>query len=166
MTQAPAPTAGPGVLDALSLLAEVADELVVRSVRDTHLAVLGRTPAGPVHRGIAGAVYRGLSGGLAGAGRVLDRAAATGVGPRLEADPRGRFVATTQSGGTVALVDLRSGRAVHTFPAVNGRPLASGLEIDSGDFHASQMPPKETGSPSTRATARGVLPPSGSSRHS
>ena len=30
---------GPTVLDALSLLAEVADELVVRSVRDTHLAV-------------------------------------------------------------------------------------------------------------------------------
>ena len=35
----------------------------------------------------------------------------------------------------------------------------------SGDFHASQMPPKATGSSSTRATANGVLP-SGSSRHS
>src|ERR1700716_4085711 len=32
----------------------------------------------------------------------------------------------------------------------------------SADFHASQMPAKATGSPSTRATAKGVLP-SGSS---
>jgi hypothetical protein len=89
---------GPTVLDALSLLAEVADELVVRTVRDTHLAVLDRTPAGRVHRGIAGAVYRGLAGGLGGAGRALDRAAATGVGPRLEADPRGRFVTAAVNG--------------------------------------------------------------------
>ena len=91
-------TPGPTVLDALSLLAEVADELVVRTVRDTHLAVLDRTPAGPVHRGITGAVYRGLTGGLGGAGRLLDRAAATGAGPRLEADPRGRFVNAAVNG--------------------------------------------------------------------
>jgi hypothetical protein len=89
---------GPTVLDALSLLAEVADELVVRSVRDTHLAVLDRTPAGPVHRGIAGAVYRGLTLGLGGAGRALDRVAATGVGPQLEAGARGRFVNAAVNG--------------------------------------------------------------------
>ncbi len=42
-------TPGPTVLDALSLLAEVGDELLVRTVRDTHLAVLDRTlgRAGP-----------------------------------------------------------------------------------------------------------------------
>ena len=40
-------TPGPTVLDALSLLAEVGDELLVRTVRDTHFAVLDRTPAGP-----------------------------------------------------------------------------------------------------------------------
>ena len=91
-------TPGPTVLDALSLLAEVGDELVVRTVRDTHLAVLDRTPAGRVHRGITTAVYRGLTGGLGGAGRALDRAAATGVGPRLEADPRGRFVSSAVNG--------------------------------------------------------------------
>jgi pimeloyl-ACP methyl ester carboxylesterase len=91
-------TPGPGVLDALSLLAQVGDELLVRTVRDTHLAVLDRTPAGPVHRGITGAVYGGLTGGLAGAGRALDRLAATGVGPRLEADPRGRFVNAAVNG--------------------------------------------------------------------
>ena len=38
-------TPGPTVLDALSLLAEVGDELVVGTVRDTHLAVLDRTSA-------------------------------------------------------------------------------------------------------------------------
>jgi hypothetical protein len=98
MASAVAPPAGPTVLDALSLLAEVADELVVRSVRDTHVAVLDRTPAGRVHRGVTDAVYRGLTGGLAGASRLLDRAAATGVGPRLEADPRGRFVNAAVNG--------------------------------------------------------------------
>jgi hypothetical protein len=60
---------GPGVLDALSLLSEVADELVVRTVRDTHFAwadrvhgLVGRRTDGPpsvpqlLHRGIAAAV--------------------------------------------------------------------------------------------------------------
>ncbi|WP_051247528.1 lipase family alpha/beta hydrolase [Nocardioides halotolerans] len=96
MAQVAAP--GPSVLDALSLLAEVGDELVVRTVRDTHLALLDRTPAGRVHRGVATAVYRGLTGGLGGASRALDRVAATGVGPRLEADPRGRFVSAAVNG--------------------------------------------------------------------
>lgn len=89
---------GPTVIDALSLLAEVADELVVRSVRDTHLAVLDRTPAGSIHRGITAALYGGLTGGLTMASRGLDRVAATGVGPRLEADARGRFVSSAVNG--------------------------------------------------------------------
>src|SRR4051812_16173202 len=96
MPQVAAP--GPSVLDALSLLVEVGDELLVRTVRDTHLAVLDRTPAGALHRGITGAVYRGLTGGLSGAGRVIDRVAATGVGPRLETDARGRFVSSAVNG--------------------------------------------------------------------
>ncbi len=91
-------TPGPTVLDALSLLAEVGDQLLVRTVRDTHLAVLDRTSAGTIHRGITGAVYRGLTGGLSGASRALDRVAATGVGPRLEADARGRFVNSAVNG--------------------------------------------------------------------
>jgi hypothetical protein len=89
---------GPTVLDALSLLAEVGDELLVGTARDTHLAVLDRTPAGRVHRGIATAVYGGLGGGLRLASRGLDRAAATGVGPRLEEGPRGRFVSSAVNG--------------------------------------------------------------------
>jgi hypothetical protein len=95
---APSASSGPSVLDALSLLADVGDQLVVRTVRDTHLAFLDRTPAGAVHRGITSAVYRGLTGGLGGASRALDRAAATGVGPRLEADARGRFVSSAVNG--------------------------------------------------------------------
>jgi hypothetical protein len=109
---APQPAGGPGLLDALSLLSEVTDELVVRTARDTHLAWadrvygLGRRATGAtgastsetLHRGIAGAVYGGLGLGLRAASRGLDRVAATGAGPRLEADPRGRFLSSCVNG--------------------------------------------------------------------
>src|SRR4051812_37080702 len=45
MTPRAATASGPGVLDALSLLAQVADEVVLRTARDTHLACADR-----VHR--------------------------------------------------------------------------------------------------------------------
>jgi pimeloyl-ACP methyl ester carboxylesterase len=103
--------AGPGLLDALSLLSEVADELVVRTARDTHLALADRigsltrlTTGGSsavpdkVHRGIAAAVYGGLSLGLRAASRGLDAAATTGLGPRLEDGGRGRFVSSAVNG--------------------------------------------------------------------
>lgn len=101
---------GPGVLDALALLADVADELVVRSVRETHLAVADRAhgatrvlgPTGRVaevaHRGIAGAVYAGIGASLRTVGRGLDRAAASGAGPRLDATAPGRFLASAVNG--------------------------------------------------------------------
>lgn len=107
------PTDAPGasLLDAASLLCEVADELVVRSARDTHVAVLDRvhgvqravtrSPAGPVerlHRGIAGAVYGGIGTGLRAASRGLDKAAAAGVGPRLEDRAEGRAVSAAING--------------------------------------------------------------------
>ena len=110
---APVTTApGPTVLDAASLLCEVADELVVRTVRDTHTAWtdrihgVGRLATGAtgasvgerVHRGIAGAVYAGIGGGLRLASTGLDRAAATGVGPRLEDTREGRFVSSAVNG--------------------------------------------------------------------
>jgi hypothetical protein len=88
----------PGVLDALSLLSEVTDELVVRSVRDTHLAIADRAGGGPVHRGVASTVYAGLGAGLRAASQGLDRLAATGAGPRLEEGPRGRFVNAAVNG--------------------------------------------------------------------
>ncbi|MCW2815096.1 MAG: PGAP1-like protein [Nocardioides sp.] len=102
---------GPSVLDALSLLSEVADELVVKSVRDTHLAwadrahgltrrATGGASAVPeaVHRGIAAAVYEGLGLGLRAASRGFDKAAGAGLGPRFEATPRGRFVSAAVNG--------------------------------------------------------------------
>ena len=104
--------AEPGVLDALSLLSEVLDGLVVQSVRDVHVAwadrvyglsrrAQGRTrpSAGEVlHRGIAGAVYDGLGLGLRATSRGLGRVADTGAGPRLEDDPRGRFLNAAVNG--------------------------------------------------------------------
>jgi pimeloyl-ACP methyl ester carboxylesterase len=103
---------GPGLLDALSLLSEVADQLVVGTMRDTHGAwtdrvygvsrrVSGRTrPSVPeaMHRGIAAAVYGGLGIGLRAASAGLDKVASTGVGPRLESDARGRFVSSAVNG--------------------------------------------------------------------
>ena len=102
---------GPRVLDALALLSQVGDELVVRSVRDTHLAwaervhglargATGGASAVPeaVHRGIAGAVYGGLGAGLRAASVGLDRLAGAGVGPALEDSPRGRFVSAAVNG--------------------------------------------------------------------
>jgi hypothetical protein len=103
--------AGPRLLDALSLLSEVTDQLVVRSVRDTHLAFAdrahgvarrasggGSTLPEVVHRGIAGAVYAGLGVGLRGAAAGFDRLASTGIGPGLEDGPRGRFVSSAVNG--------------------------------------------------------------------
>ncbi len=102
--------AGPGVLDALSLLSQVADELVVRTVRDTHVAWLDRvqgvrhgrqgrgSTASTLHRGIAAAVYGGLGLGLRAASTGLGKAADSGAGPRLEDDARGRFVTSAVNG--------------------------------------------------------------------
>ena len=101
----------PGVLDALSLLSQVADELVVRTVRDTHLACVDRvhgllrrpTGAGPgvgetLHRGIASGVYGGLGAGLRATSHGLGAVADRGVGPRLETDSRGRFLNAAVNG--------------------------------------------------------------------
>ena len=51
-----------------------------------------------LHKGIAGAVYGGLGAGLRAAATGLDKVAATGVGPRLEDGPRGRFVSSAVNG--------------------------------------------------------------------
>ncbi|WP_432478799.1 lipase family alpha/beta hydrolase [Nocardioides sp. GXQ0305] len=100
-----------GVVHALSLLAEVADELVVRTVRDTHVAVLDRVHGARrpgraaargvgerVHRGVAGGVYGGLGRSLRGASWALDRLAESHAGPPLDADPRGRFLSSAVNG--------------------------------------------------------------------
>ncbi len=104
-------TPGPSVLDALSLLSETVDELVVKTVRDTHLAWAGRahglvnratggvgTVPELVHRGIAAAVYESLGLTLRTASKGFDKAAAAGFGAPLEATPKGRFVTSAVNG--------------------------------------------------------------------
>lgn len=131
-------SAGPGVLDALSLLAEVADELVVRSVRDSHRAIADRVrtfvatstrgasrAAGVMHRAIAEGVYGGLGVGLRGAARGLDAVAATGAGPRLEDDRRGRFLSAAVNGliGD-RLAEGRPRLAIEMAARVDGRDVS------------------------------------------
>lgn len=115
---------GPTYLDALSLVSEVADELVVRSVRDTHDAWADRLGGYP-GRGITSAVYAGAGLGLRTASRGLGRVAATGVGPRLDEGPRGRFVHAAVNGliGDRLAVE-RPRMAITLAPRVDGRDVA------------------------------------------
>ena len=104
----PGHTSGPTLGDALSLLSEVADELVVRTVRDTHLAWVDRlhgtvhgkarrpSPGEVMHRGIANAVYGGLGLDLRAASRGLDVVAEHA--PPFETGPRSRFVNSAVNG--------------------------------------------------------------------
>jgi pimeloyl-ACP methyl ester carboxylesterase len=102
---------GPSVLDALSLLAQTADDLVLATVRDTHDAIARRAygtvglgvgpavkPPQLVHRAIAGSVFTGIGLALRGSSKGLDRLAAAGIGPGLEDDPRGRLLAAAVNG--------------------------------------------------------------------
>jgi PGAP1-like protein len=92
---------GVGLLDALSLLSEVAEDLVVHTVRDTHLAWSRRMHAGIggmatvprlVHLGTAGAVYGVIGAGLRVGALGLDVGARTGAGPRLDGAPARRVL--------------------------------------------------------------------------
>jgi hypothetical protein len=92
-------SSGPRLLDAAALLAEVVDELVVRTVRDTHLAWSDRVPgAQRLHRGIASGVYAGLGAGLRVTSRGLATLAERDLGPALEDTPRGRWLSATVNG--------------------------------------------------------------------
>ena len=135
-TTSPRP-ADPGVLDALSLLAEVADELVVRTVRDTHLAwtdrvhgigrrVTGATGASVgevLHRGIAGAVYGGLGAGLRAASRGLDAVAAhRRRAPARGRRRRGRFLSSAVNGLIGDRLERRAAPAGDPDGGARGRP--------------------------------------------
>lgn len=136
MTTAAAP--GPTVGDALSLLSEVADELLVRTVRDTHLAWVDRvsrtlhgtarrpSPGESLHRGIAGAVYGGLGLGLRAASRGFDLVAEHA--PPFEAGPRTRFVNSAVNG-------LIGDRLLQERPqlAIPMAVRANGGDVDLGD---------------------------------
>ena len=93
----PGARSGPSYLDAASLLSEVADELVVRTVRDAPAAGADRGGGPPAPAG-ATAVCSGLGLGLRAASAGLARVAETGVGGRLEDGPRGRFVSSAVNG--------------------------------------------------------------------
>jgi pimeloyl-ACP methyl ester carboxylesterase len=111
MDTAPQPAPGATLVDALALLTAVTDELLVGSARDTHDAISRRVhrvarlglgsaaaPVESIHRGIAGAIYGGLGLALRKSSAGLDKLAATGVGPKLEDDARGRFVSSAVNG--------------------------------------------------------------------
>lgn len=104
-------TTAPTVVDALALASAVVDDLVVATARDTHRAVAHRVhglvrrgvgpaaaPAEVLHRGIAATVYGAVGLSFRGAGHGLARLAEAGVGPALEAGPRGRFVNAAVNG--------------------------------------------------------------------
>jgi pimeloyl-ACP methyl ester carboxylesterase len=116
-------TTGPTYLDALSLLSEVADELVVRSVRDTHDAWADRFGGYP-GRAITSAVCGGIGLGLRAASAGLGKVADTGIGPRLEDGPRGRFVSSAVNGliGD-RLVEERPRMAIPMAVRVGGRDV-------------------------------------------
>ena len=97
--------ASPGLFDGLALAVEVADELIVRTVRDTHVAGSRRVYAAVqcrtsgavalpcvVDHGITSGVYAGVGVGLRTAAVGLGLMAATGRGPRLDASRPGRFL--------------------------------------------------------------------------
>lgn len=96
----------PTVLDGLALLTATADDLVVATVRDTHLAIVDRitTPlrgaTGLEQRppGITDLVYTIIGGSLRGAGKAVEAVASTGLGPRLEGHASGRFVSAAVNG--------------------------------------------------------------------
>lgn len=132
---------GPGLLDALSLLVEVADELGVRTARDTHLAWLDRVhgvldrslgptsaSAGRAHRMIATGVYGGLGAGLQVVTRGLDAAVAAGLddhtGPRLDDRPRGQLVRAAVNGLIGDRLEQERPRlAITMAPRVGGRDV-------------------------------------------
>jgi pimeloyl-ACP methyl ester carboxylesterase len=100
----------PGLLEATALAAEHLDLLIVGAVRDVHDSVAERVHAAVdvvaghrtlphrLHHGIAGGVFAGIGLGLRGAAHGLRTADAHGLGPAVDATPRGRFVLSAVNG--------------------------------------------------------------------
>jgi pimeloyl-ACP methyl ester carboxylesterase len=91
---------GPRLLDAAALVAEVADELVVRTVRDTHLAWADRLPVAvrAPSRRMAWGVYAGVGLGLRATSRGLGLLAERDLGPALEDTTHGQAVTAVVNG--------------------------------------------------------------------
>ena len=106
-----APAQGPGLLGALALATEVADELVLGTAKDVHTAIASRVYgltslagqgstrfADSVHGRVSAAVYGAVGAGLHGATTALREADRRGLGTRLEASPHGRFMVSVVNG--------------------------------------------------------------------
>ena len=133
----------PTLLDALALLAHVADEVVVDTARDTHLAWVDRVyglldravgPSSAIpgvgvgHRVIVRSAYAGVGMSLRGVSAGLDVAARTGAGPAMETGARGRFVRSAVNGLIGDRLERERPRlAISMAPRVGGRdvPLTS-----------------------------------------
>ncbi len=127
----------PTLLDALALLAHVADEVLVDTARDTHLAWVDRvhglldrplgSPSGLPgrgHRALARSVYAGVGLSLKGAGAGLAVAARTDVGPDLETGHRSRFVRSAINGLIGDRLERERPRlAITMAPRVGGRDV-------------------------------------------
>ncbi len=103
--------ADPGVVGAVALAGEYADDLVLATVREVHRAVatrvfglVGRATRGSavrpqvLHDGISAAVYGGVSAALRGTAAGLRAAERRGIGPRLRSSPAGRQVHSAVNG--------------------------------------------------------------------
>ena len=101
----------PSVVDALALAVLTVDDLLVATARDTHTAIARRahglvrvgvgsaaTPVETLHGGVAALVYGSLGLTLKGAAKGLGMLGEAGVGPALDATPRGRFVRAAVNG--------------------------------------------------------------------
>ena len=96
----------PTALDGLALLTATADDLVVATVRDTHLAIVDRLTSplraanGGADRtpGVTDLVYAIIGGSIRSAGKGLELAASTGLGPPLEGHAAGRFLNAAVNG--------------------------------------------------------------------
>lgn len=96
----------PTVLDGLALLTATADDLVVATVRDTHLAIVDRVTSplraasggGARPAGITDLVYGIIGGSIRAASKGIAAAAATGIGPSMDAHHAGRFVNAAVNG--------------------------------------------------------------------
>jgi pimeloyl-ACP methyl ester carboxylesterase len=127
----------PGVLSALALAADAADDVVLGTVRDVHAAVASRVlgvtrratggasrPVEAVHSRVSSAVYAGVGHGLRATGWGLRRVDGRGVGPRLEDSPTGRGVVSAVNGllGD-RLAEQRDGLAITMAVRRHGRDV-------------------------------------------
>ncbi len=98
------------MLDAAALAAEVAEDVIVGTVRDVHGAVSARvhritdhvaggtTIGHRIHDGVSKVVYTGISASLKGSAKGLRLASEAGIGAELENTSRGRFVRAAVNG--------------------------------------------------------------------